>query len=323
MEDLTFALIGVGGLLLIINTLVGMIELVIAATIRPPEHRSFTQIRLAVNQNQTIMAPALGTLISSFLVSISASFFFEIWTSGERSLHLWADFFFFIAFLIAAVVALIKFLKLDTKGVSDPSELADDPFTIRAAAEEYSADPKRASLKPDELNERLNEWEKDLPRHSLNISQNVDASRVKKALDKGAEATGVWRCSSASISVYCAALASFPMRFMWPLFGPIVFLVGLFLYETGAANGGTSSWGSSVMASILSVAFASVSTVFYCAARGYHAIKWHRINRQAIREARTELNCAQRSEPTDSKKKFRTQMGNWALPVLECVANQL
>ena len=77
MESFVTALIGTGGLLVIVNLLAGILELATIRTIRPPEHRTFTYIRLAANQNQTIFAPALGALVSGLLVSISASFFYE------------------------------------------------------------------------------------------------------------------------------------------------------------------------------------------------------------------------------------------------------
>lgn len=210
MESFVTALIGTGGLLVIVNLLAGILELATIRTIRPPEHRTFTYIRLAANQNQTIFAPALGALVSGLLVSISASFFYEGLRFSEPFWYRYAG----VASFFAAGFALVVTLRSAIKGVGDPSELANDPFTIRAAAEEYSEDARRATLSPEFLEKRLSQWERDLPGHSLNISRKSDAKRVLGVLDKAAATTGLLRSTRASSSVYMAALAEFPLRFV-------------------------------------------------------------------------------------------------------------
>lgn len=292
MEDFTTTLIGIGGLLIIFNLLAGITELATVRTIRPPEDRTFTYIRLAANQHQTILAPALGALISGLLVSISASFFYEGLNRAEPSWHQYAG----IATFLAAGFALIVILRSAMKGAGDPSELVDNPFAIRAAAKEYSDDPRRGRLNPDFLTERLDEWERSMPRHSLNIAKDVDASRVKKRLDKAADISGIWRWIGSSLAVYYSALIKFPMRFAWPLLGTFVFLVGSTLYGFVYANIEVKHWWGPVNVMVIFVAIAVVPTLIYCVARGNRARLWHRINRKAVKDARTALDCAQNSK---------------------------
>lgn len=301
MEDFTTALIVIGGLLLFAQLLAGIAELATASTIRPPEDKTFTHIRLAANQYQTVALPALGALISGLLVSISASFFYEVLSGATLFWHLGAG----IAAFLAAEVALVVILRLAMNRVGDPSELVDNPFAIRAAAKEYSDDPRQGCLNPDFLTERLDEWESSMPRHSLNIAKDVDASRVTKSLDTAADVNGMWRWFGASLAVYKSALIKFPMRFGWPLLGAFFFLTGGTWYGflTGStwygfvyANIEIKHWWYPIIVMVINSAIAVMPTLIYCAARGNRARLWHRINRKAVKDARTALACAQISK---------------------------
>ncbi|EFG47824.1 hypothetical protein HMPREF0183_0901 [Brevibacterium mcbrellneri ATCC 49030] len=292
MEDFTTAQIVIGGLLLFAQLLAGIVELATVGTIRPPEDKTFTYIRLAANQYQTVALPALGALISGSLVSISASVFYEVLSGATLFRHLVAG----IAAFLAAEAALVVILRLVMNRVGDPSELVDNPFAIRAAAKEYSDDPRQGCLNPDFLTERLDEWESSMPRHSLNIAKEVDASRVTKSLDTAADVNGMWRWIGTSLAVYKSALIKFPMRFGWPLLGAFFFLTGSSWYGLVYANVEIKHWWYLIIVMVIDLAIAVMPTLIYCVARGNRARLWHRINRKAVKDARTALACAQNSK---------------------------
>ncbi|MGP5027070.1 hypothetical protein ACTXI4_18145, partial [Glutamicibacter ardleyensis] len=71
METITTLLIGGGGLWVSLSFLLGIVELATLRTIRPPKRQTFTYIRLAATQYQTVFAPAMGALLSGLMVSIA------------------------------------------------------------------------------------------------------------------------------------------------------------------------------------------------------------------------------------------------------------
>lgn len=176
MEPLTTGLFGVGAILVALNFFLGVVEVLTLPANRPPKRRSFTSIRLAENQYQTIILPSLGVLGSSLFVSLSASFYYGAFTSEQPSWHREAG----AVLLLVGFSVLLLSLGTVFKNLGEPRELARDPFTICAAAEESAANPRRAELDPDTLTLQLEYWEKYIGSHSLNPSMKVSSSRLEQ-----------------------------------------------------------------------------------------------------------------------------------------------
>jgi hypothetical protein len=298
METVTTTLIGVGGLICIMSLILGIVEISTLKLIRPPQQKTFSYIRLAATQYQTIFVPALGALVSGLFVSLAASFFYlGLTAEKQESWPQWVG----SGMFIAGAISLTVTLRAAFKGVGEPGELARDPFTIRAAANEYAADPRRGTLDPTFLNERLSEWVTYISTRAMNISSTrvmnesskMRSDRLGGVLDKGSKVDEFWRGIRSSICVYFVALSRFPFRFMWPLLGPLVLAAGVALYMLTESK---LDVGSSIRpyfgASVL-MALALVLTLIYCAARGNRARLWHRVNLTAVEDASKSISAAQ------------------------------
>lgn len=233
----------------------------------------------------------MGALISGFMVSIAASFFYEsIKEQGSSEKQLAGA----IAFIVGAIT-LTCTLWSTLKDVGEPVELARDPFSIRAAAEESSTAPRSAGLDPDVLTKQLNEWSTNISARSMNISAKGASDRLNRSLKQGAE-TGTFRLSMRrSLQVYYAALLRFPFRFAWPILGFLVFIAGITCFAFGPAElPFTTSWKPWFAVGLLAIVGA-ISTLFYCMARGNRARLWHRINLVALVDARNAIAEAKKA----------------------------
>lgn len=288
MESATTVLIGVGVLLIGLFLVLGVAELALLRTIRPPQQKTFAHIRLAENQYQTIFVPALGALIAGLFVSISASFFFESFSKNVDDGRQIAG---VVTFLAGAAVLAIM-LSAVVKGVGEPKELARDPFTIRAAAEEFTTDPRRSALPPSFLTQRVNEWAKLLSTRALNITAEKTSPRLEKVLEHTREQSGFWHCVAASWRIYLAALARFPFRFCWPLISFVMLSTGAIWYAiAGAELDFFSSWRPWLAVGVF-VFPSAVVVLFYCAARGNRARLWYRVYVEALTHARHAIRDA-------------------------------
>lgn len=292
MEAVSTFIFGTGVLLMLLNVFLGIVELLALRTIRPPERRSFAHIRLTQTQYQTVFAPALGALISGLFVSLSASFFYASFSSESEE---WQQPIGLILF-IAGAVALTITLRSVFKEAGDPSALARDPFTIRAAAEEFTANPRRGTLRPGVLTEQLHEWARYIEARSMNLSLNAASSGLKESLTRAAEQRRFWSSIPHSLRVYLAARRRFPVRFGWPIFSFAFFAVGTIWVMVGYAEiDFTSSvrpWFAAAFLCTLGIA----STLFYCATRGNRARLWHRINQVALTDAQKAIGVAEVAE---------------------------
>lgn len=296
MEPITAALIGAGALLVMLSFVAGVVELSTLRSIRPPEQKSFTYIRLAANQYQTLVVPAMGALISGLFVSISASFFYEGLTVHSDSWRQSAG----SAMFIAGAVALAATLRAVLKGVGEPSELARDPFAIRAAAEEYASNPRRGTLEPSFLEQRMDEWRKFISTRSMNITADKSSRTLDVVLANASGQRTFWRSVIASVHVYFVAFIRFPFRLGWPFLGFVLLTVGIIWFAVGEFGPRfTQSWGPIVAIAILT-APSAVVTLFYCATRGNRARLWHRINLVAVDDARKAIDAA--AEARDAVK---------------------
>lgn len=83
-----------------LSFLLGIVELATLRTIRPPKRQTFTYIRLAATQYQTVFAPAMGALLSGLMVSIAGSFFYESFIEQGDS---WKQLAGVVAFIVGAI----------------------------------------------------------------------------------------------------------------------------------------------------------------------------------------------------------------------------
>jgi hypothetical protein len=285
-------LIGAGVLFSILNLILGIFELGTLRTIRPPKQKTFTYLRLAENQFQNVVLPALGALISGLFVSMSASFFYAGMTNPGDSSPEFAG----PALFMAAGVALAVTLGVFLKGVGEPAELARDPFTIRAAADEYSTDPRRGPLEPSLLQQRLDEWTEYISTRSMNLAAKKKSLRLERILAGAAKQQTFWCSVGASLYVYLAVLLRFPFRFGWPFLGFVLVAVGAILWAVGEEERDfATSWRLFVTIAVLAVSNAVVA-LFYCATRGNRARLWHRINLAAVDDARKAIDVARNAD---------------------------
>lgn len=285
METFTTLLIGGGGLCVSLCFLLGVVEMATIRTIRPPKRQTFTYLRLATTQYQTIFAPAMGALLSGLMVSIAASFFYESFKEQEDSGKQLAG---AVAFIVGAILLTVT-LWSTLKDVGEPMELARDPFTIRAAAEESASVPRSGGLDPDALAKQLDEWNENISARSMNLSVKGASDRLHRSLTQGAQTRAFWLSVIRSLQVYYAALLRFPFRFAWPILGFLLFIAGIVWFAIGPAElPFTTSWRPWA-AVVLFAMVSSIPILFYCTTRGNRARLWHRINLVALEEAQNAI----------------------------------
>ncbi|MEP7763931.1 hypothetical protein [Sanguibacter sp. 25GB23B1] len=288
MEDVSALLLGAGALLVSLTSLLGIVELATIRTIRPPKQRTFSHIRHAATQYQTIFAPALAALVSGLFVSLSASFFYASLTSEQDSWHQAAG---PVAF-IGGMVALAATLWSALKSVGEPAELARDPFTIRAAADESAANPRHRALDPDFLTQQLDDWAKHISTHSLNLSAKASSPRLDQSLNRAAQEHGFWLPVLYSLDIYRAALLEFPVRFSGPLLSFALFAGGTVCFAVDFAGPESTTSSRPWAATALFMTVGAALTVFYCTTRGNRARLWHRIHLVALDDARQAIDRA-------------------------------
>lgn len=268
-----------------LSFLLGIVELATLRTIRPPKRQTFTYIRLAATQYQTVFAPAMGALLSGLMVSIAGSFFYESFIEQGDS---WKQLAGVVAFIVGAI-ALTATLWSTLKDVGEPVELARDPFTIRAAAEESALAPSRGGLDPEALGKQLDEWNENISARSMNLSVMGASGRLHRSLTQGAQTRAFWLSVIRSLQVYYAALLRFPFRFVWPILGFLLFIAGIVWFAIGPAElPFTTSWRPWAAVGLFAIVGA-ILTLFYCITRGNRARLWHRINLVALEEARNAI----------------------------------
>ena len=289
MEDsITTFLLGGGGTLLLLNLVLGIVELLTLRTIRPPKRKSFAHIRLAETQFQTVIAPAMGAIISGLFVSLAASFLYSGLTSESESWHQNVGGVVFFAGVIVLMVTLRLFLK----GVGEPTELTRDPFTIRAAAEESAAHPRQSTLGVDVLNQQLCDWKRYISAHSMDLSARRASDRLDRELHRAKKKQGFWTAMWLSFRIYYAASLRFPFRFGWPLLGFTLYGCGVVWFAVGVAEldftGSSRPW----FVVALHLGIAAAVTLFYFIMRGNRARLLHRIHLDAFVDAREAIEKA-------------------------------
>lgn len=297
MEGLVWLGVGVGGFALMMNVIWTVTELATIWTIRAPRYRTFQYLRLDELRKQTVISPAVGTVVSGLLVSVSASFFFRAVTTPEDE---WSARIGLVVFLLS-VIALALLLFAGAKGVGEPEEVARGPFAIRAAADEYASDPRRAPLDPRFLRERLRSWDKMRAFYSLNISVKDEKGDVRPHISKrlgdelatAAQARGVWSATRASLRVYRVAYRRFPTRLGGPIHNFVLYaftMILFFSYRTVAQH---APLFVGAAAATMAIFLGAIVTMARCAARGNRARLWHKVYNVAAAEAHEAVTSAE------------------------------
>lgn len=282
MDEVWQSLFGLGIVLVAASYVLGIAEMAMIRTIHPPRPTSFSSIRATDAQYQNVVVPAMAALFSGLFVSISASFFYQNIVEPGVGWYQYAG---LGAFALSAV-ALVVTLRAALKGAGQASYLANNPFVIRAAAEEYAEDPRRGVLEPDFLAGQLAQWKAHIAARSLNISADVECD-VEPILREASKTRGFLRSALPSLRVYLAAFNRFPIRFGFPFLGLVLFILGLLLIS--------SSIPHSTLVNLLTSVFLLVavfSVVFFGVARGNRARLWYRVNETAVTQAVTALSAA-------------------------------
>lgn len=288
MDNLWANLLGIGTLLIISNAFLGTSELAAVRTIRAPKREGFATIKFSQAQRRDIFVPAFSALVSGFLVSLSASFLYEDLLDARRQWQGLAG----LAAFAAAALFLVITLKTVLKGTGQPDELARDPFSIRAAAEEYSENPRAAAASPDLLSRRLDEWEEFISVRSMGYSADRQGRHLEECLRRAANARGWSSAIILSLRVYIEALRRFPPRSSWPVWGFLILSAGAIGYATIEVRlNFIQSWRPWLAVAVF-VMIGAISVIYYAVARGNSARLWHRIYTTALVEAREAITSA-------------------------------
>lgn len=280
-------------LLVALNFILTFIEISTICTIHPPKRQTFADIRVKEEQFQTIIAPAMAALVSGLLVSISASFFYSNLVNESKDWYRYVG----LGVFFAAALSLIFTINLALKGGAQAAELARNPFTIRAAAEEFTDDPRYGPVDPGTLSENLKDWTRNRSAHAFNLDRDIDCSDFDKKLDSSAKMSK-WPGLKSSLKIYYLSVRRMPFRFGWPLIGPALLLVSVFvkiLIDQDLDSSGVSQWWRPLLNALL---FGMISVLFYGTARGNRARLWHRVYQ--IGRVRAEAAVAEAEKEQDA-----------------------
>jgi hypothetical protein len=298
METVWTTVLGLGVFLVVLNLLLAIAEIALMGTIRAPAPRNFSYMRRESSQYQTVFAPALAALVSGLFVSLSASFFYAgvvgAIDDGQQ--------FGIVTFALGAV-ALVVILRLLLKDSLGVAELARDPFAIRAAAEEFALNPRDGALKPELLRQRLSYWESHMSARSLNLSVDRRSDSLDRSLREASTVTGFLAAVRDSLRVYRAAIRCFPLRFGSPLMGFPLFALGVLgvAFLDGSPSGSSPRWINMIAFLLAGLLVA----LFYCAARGNRARRWHRIHQCGLEQAEQALRSQVAAEDETLRRVLR------------------
>ncbi|WP_262775577.1 hypothetical protein [Brevibacterium permense] len=287
LEGVSTFLLGLSILLVSLNFILAIIEIATICTIHAPKRQTFADIRVKEEQFQTIIAPAMGALISGLLVSISASFLYSNLVNESKDWYRYAG----IGVFFIAALSLVFTINLALRGGAQAAELARNPFTIRAAAEEFTDDPRHCPVDPDTLSENLKNWTKHRSAHSLNVDRDIELSDLDEKLDLSARLRKFSALPSSFI-IYLMSIRRVPFRFVWPLFGPVLFLLSVLavLLTDQEFEGSTPlQWWKPLLIALL---IGVVSVLFYGTTRGNRARLWHRVNQIGQIRAEAAVSAA-------------------------------
>ncbi|RLP75036.1 hypothetical protein D9V32_11490 [Mycetocola tolaasinivorans] len=287
-----------------------VVEIVTWSSIREPKRRSFSRIQFEARQSQTVIAPALGALYSGLFISLSASFIFKGLTpdgGADESSHLWNPFIGVVLFF-AGAVTLLFILWVFFKDRSDSISLAQDPFSIRAAAEEYISAPEQASLKPEDLDTQLKNWVQRKAAYTMGVApgrpreKNTrgEDQRVRRttaleaALTKSENSQGRRQGIVNSLRIYYRAARRYRLRFIWPAGVSAILLVGVvwMALDQPEVLISSSGWGSPWLMVIIVAVVEMVVVLAYAVFRGNRARLWYRVYRSAQTGAEHQIRAA-------------------------------
>lgn len=277
--DIASAVLFGGGLLcMVMCVLSSVVELVTLRRISAPPPRTFSRMVARATHWQTIALPAMGALLASWLVSLSASFVFVSFTADPGGWQSAVG----VGLLIVALVLLAVTLNFALRRVGDPADLLHDPWAIHAAAQESAAGVP-GSVGPDELRASLDRWLSVRSARSLGVTRDV-RSPFLDAVFEASRAKGSGRRSDTwrrACVIYLAAAARLPWSFAWPLAGVLAAEVGLGMALVGQ---GLVPW--QVALTLLALLVASILLVlFHAIVLGLRALRLDALHEGAVNEA--------------------------------------
>lgn len=300
-----FLLVLLLGPLAALPLIFAVIEAAMIPLIGPPKRRTFTSIRLAAKQNQTILGPAASALITGMFASLAATYLADYLAEGEVNSPtlVWV-----VGALLAGLVALWLTLRSVLRWAGDAAGLATDPFTIQAAALELEQDPRRSELHPERLAAQLDEWERSLAGHSINVAVRGSFPRLGEALNRGAGAQGSQSPIASSLAISMAASKHVPFRYAWPLLGPGTALFAVVVIVAVDLRNNAMSPVVALTAVAVTVLVGGLGALSFMIMRGNRARLWHRVHINAIAEARASIDAAKRARSVVEAEDERSRL---------------
>ncbi|MGO3658799.1 MAG: hypothetical protein ACTJFS_15825 [Micrococcaceae bacterium] len=169
------------------------------------------------------------------------------------------------------------------------------------------------------MQRRLDTWEENIAIHALNASPRAHAKRrrrpdvgkLQETLAEATQASGIGSAIWQSARVYVRGLRIFPWRLAWPVGAFVLFTVGVawgLPTETGI---GLEFSELSTGARVILIGAGLVVIVASCITRGNRARLWHRVNVQAVVDARVAVVNAQnkRVEMEHEREQLKRAIG--------------
>lgn len=273
---------GTGILLCVLNVALACVEIGTLRTIRPAPTKSYATLRGEHIDFRSVIAPAMAALISGLLVSVSASYMFKATQAGGvEEDRITGTILFFVA-----AAALLVTLRIALGKGDGASEFVHDPPSIRAAADACTESPQSAPISPSILGERLDSWQRLIATRSMRVSRDVHSARLHESMEASSAVLGAFRVIRSSLRIYVSAAARFPLTFVWPCAGPLLFTAGLI-----ALIDVLSSARMALVASLF-IALSAASALLYMAARGNQARLKYEVNVSEVERARASVERA-------------------------------
>lgn len=277
----------------------GVVELASLRNISAPPPRTFSRMITRATHWQTIALPAMGALLASWLVSLSASFVFVGLTTDAGGWQIPAG----LGLLVIAVVLLAVILGFALRRVGDPADLLRDPWAIRAAAQESAAGVS-GSLDPDELRKALDQWSTMRSARSLGVTRDLRSPFLDAAFEASRRERSSRRRRDAwkrACMVYLAAAVRLPWSFAWPFAGLLAAEVGLgMVLVTFELN----FWQTALVLLVL-LTVSVIPVYFHAIVLGLRALRLDALHESAVDEAAEAVAEAEAARTDLEKDRVR------------------
>ncbi|MFE5775327.1 hypothetical protein [Brachybacterium sp. NPDC056505] len=276
-------LIGLMGLFF--QLCIGIAQLCTAQSIKAPRPMDFSEIRSRDLDFRGIIAPAMAALFSGVLVSVSASYFYDsIGSDHSRALQVWG-----MIFFAAATITLGATLHYSLKDGGSAEGLARNPHTIEAAAREVVRNPEEPPVPSARLSKQLDQWEASIGCRALQFSGNHATPALNSRLESSLHDRTFVQALLSSWSIYWFACAAFKIRAGWPVLMCVTYIVGVTLLALEEADFRIDNAVHILLTFSALVGVGIIILAFYALARGNYARRWHAVNVEGLRAARSAI----------------------------------